>query len=133
MLSTLCIAVFFILKCEGFTVELSAIVEAGNRECYHQYLEAGLSMEVDFQVISGGDGLDITFWASSPKNVVVSHMQNQQSGRPTFKTSETGEYKFCFDNSFSRFSSKQVHFFIGWFVFKTYLKLFKLRNFFNNK
>ncbi len=113
LLTVISLACLFIQKHECFSVELSAIIEAGGRECFHQYLKEGLSMEVDFQVISGGDGLDITFWTSSPKNVVVTHMQRQQSGRPTFQTAETGEYRFCFDNSFSRFSAKQVHFFIG--------------------
>lgn len=98
---------------ECFSVELSAIVEPNSRECFHQYLKEGLTVETDFQVITGGDGLDITFWASSPRNVVVTHLQRQQAGKPVFKTSETGEYRFCFDNSFSRFSAKQVHFYIG--------------------
>lgn len=96
-----------------FGVELSAVIEAGKRECFHQYLKDGLEIDVDFQVISGGDGLDITFWASSPNNVVVAHVQRQQASKPKFRTSETGEYRFCFDNSFSRFSDKQVNFYIG--------------------
>jgi hypothetical protein len=96
-----------------FGVELSAIIEAGKRECYHQYLKEGLTIDVDFQVISGGDGLDITFWASSPNNVVVAHIQRERSSKPQFKTAEVGEYRFCFDNSFSRFSDKQVNFYIG--------------------
>ncbi len=50
--------------------ELSVIVEPGTRECFHQYLKKDLNMEVDFQVLSGGEGLDINFWISSPNNIV---------------------------------------------------------------
>ena len=57
-------------RADSISVELSVIVEPGNRECYNQYLRKDLNMEVDFQVISGGDGLDITFWISSPTNIV---------------------------------------------------------------
>ena len=41
------------------------------------------------------------------------HLLRKRAERPFFKTSETGEYRFCFDNSFSRFAAKQVHFYIG--------------------
>lgn len=103
-----------------FGVELSAVIEAGKRECYHQYLRDGLEIDIDFQVITGGDGLDITFWASSPNNVVVAHVQRQRANKTKFKTSEVGEYRFCFDNSFSRFSDKQVNFYIGTALNKLY-------------
>jgi len=104
---------FSVKHLDAFSVELSVLVEPNNRECFHQYLQKDLTIEIDFQVLTGGDGLDISFWASSPTNVVVTHLQRQQNGRPVFTTRETGEYRFCFDNSFSRFSSKQVHFYIG--------------------
>lgn len=109
--------VTFLLMClkqyNCIAVELSVVVEAMSRECFIQYFHKGLTVEVDFQVISGGDGLDLNFWVNSPKNIVVSHLQRQQSARPTFTTAEEGEYRICFDNSFSRFSAKQVHFYIG--------------------
>lgn len=117
--SLIVIFLLFAKHSNAFSVELSVLVEPSSRECFHQYLEKNLTMEIDFQVIAGGDGLDISFWTSSPSNVVVTHLQRQQSGKPIFTTRETGEYRFCFDNSFSRFSSKQVHFYIG----KIFLKL----------
>jgi hypothetical protein len=37
----------------------------------------------------------------------------KQGGQTQFKSEENGEYRFCFDNSFSHFQSKQVFFFIS--------------------
>lgn len=85
---------------------------SGTRECFHQFLNKDLNIEVDFQVVSGGD-LDISLWISSPTNRVIVHHQRKVTGQPQFKTEETGEYRICFDNSFSRFASKQVHFYMG--------------------
>ena len=62
--------------------------------------------------MSGGD-LDISLWISSPTNRVIVHHQRKMTGQPQFKTDENGEYRICFDNSYSRFASKQVHFYMG--------------------
>ena len=37
----------------GLQTEFSVYIEAGQRECYHQYLAKDLNMELDFQVIQG--------------------------------------------------------------------------------
>ena len=105
------IILFQLTQCEYHT-ELSIVVEPGLRECLHQHLTINLNIDTDFQVISGGE-LDVSFWVSSPSNRVLLTDVKKQSGQYHFKTEEDGEYRFCFDNSFSRFASKQVFFYVA--------------------
>jgi protein ERP2 len=105
------IILFQLTQCEYHT-ELSIVVEPGLRECLHQHLTTNLNIDTDFQVISGGE-LDVSFWVSSPSNRVLLTDVKKQSGQYHFKTEEDGEYRFCFDNSFSRFASKQVFFYVA--------------------
>ena len=98
-------------KCEYHT-ELSILIEPGLRECLHQHLTQNLNIDTDFQVISGGE-LDVSFWVSSPSNKVILTDIKKQGGQYHFRTEENGEYRFCFDNSFSRFANKQVFFYVA--------------------
>lgn len=97
-------------RVQGLQTELSIIIEAGRRECFFQQLLTGMHIETDYQVISGGD-MDISYWISSPTNRVVYTELRKQGGQANFQTQETGEFRFCFDNSFSRFAHKQVFFY----------------------
>jgi p24 family protein gamma-2 len=92
--------------------ELNVLIEPGHRECFHQYLTRDLTMETEYQVVQGGE-LDISYWISTPSNRVIFTELRKPGGQHQFRTDEIGEYKFCFDNSFSRFARKQVFFFLG--------------------
>jgi hypothetical protein len=105
------ILLFQFIQCE-YHAELSILVEPGLRECLHQHLTINLNIDTDFQVISGGE-LDVSFWVSSPSNRVILTEIKKQGGQYHFKTEEDGEYRFCFDNSFSRFATKQVFFYVA--------------------
>jgi protein ERP2 len=50
---------------------------------------------------------------SSPNNRMIINEQRKNGGQTQFKTDVDGEYRFCFDNSFSRFAEKQVFFYIA--------------------
>lgn len=110
--TTVCLFLVIQLAQQSFALqtELSIIIEAGRRECFFQQLLQGMHIETDYQVISGGD-MDISYWISSPTNRVVYTELRKQGGQTNFQTQETGEFRFCFDNSFSRFAAKQVFFF----------------------
>jgi len=112
MIKFLILLLNFLTFINAWQSELSVMIDPGNRECFHQHFERDLNVELDFQVVSGGD-LDISVWVSTPSNRVIAHHQRKVTGNPTFKTDESGEYRICFDNSFSRFASKQVHFYLG--------------------
>jgi protein ERP2 len=110
---TISLTILLLIKITcGFQTELSVIIEAGKRECFHQYLSSELNIELDYQVLHGGD-LDVSFWISSPSNRVLFTELRKQGGQAQFKSEENGEYRFCFDNSFSRFQSKHVFFYIS--------------------
>ncbi|CAF0907045.1 unnamed protein product [Adineta steineri] len=93
----------------SFDIELTVLVPAHQRECFHQILEAGKTIEVVYEVVTGGE-LDINYWFYSPTNRVLQSDFKKRDGHQTTKLEETGEYRFCLDNSFSRFSQKQVYF-----------------------
>jgi protein ERP2 len=93
----------------AFDIELTVLVPANQRECFHQILETGKTIEVEYEVLAGGD-LDINYWFYSPTNRVLQSDVKKRDGHQTLKLEETGEYRFCLDNSFSRFSQKQVYF-----------------------
>jgi protein ERP2 len=96
----------------GFQTELSVIIDPGKRECFHQHFTSDLNIEFDYQVLYGGE-LDVSFWISSPSNRVIFTELRKQGGQAQFKSEENGEYRFCFDNSYSRFQSKHVFFYIS--------------------
>ena len=92
-----------------FDIELTVLIPASERECFHQDLEAGKTVEIEYEVIAGGD-VDINYWFYSPTNRVLQSDFKKRDGHQTLKLEETGEYRFCFDNSMSRFNQKQVYF-----------------------
>ncbi|UJR31444.1 hypothetical protein I4U23_018937 [Adineta vaga] len=98
-----------ILRLHAFDFELTVLIQANQRECFHQVLEAGRTIEVEYEVLNGGD-FDINFWFYSPSNRVLQSDFKKRDGHQVLKLEETGEYRFCLDNSISRFHQKQVYF-----------------------
>jgi hypothetical protein len=107
-LSTL-IFLLFAFRLHAFDIELTVLIPANQRECFHQILETGKTIEIEYEVLAGGD-FDINYWFYSPTNRVLQTDFKKKDGHQTLKLEETGEYRFCFDNSYSRFSQKQVYF-----------------------
>lgn len=103
------ILIGLLLPINAFDIELTILIPANQRECFHQMLDAGKTIEVEYEVIAGGD-VDINYWFYSPTNRVLRSDFKRRDGQHTFKLEESGEYRFCLDNSFSRFSQKQVYF-----------------------
>jgi protein ERP2 len=93
----------------AFDIELTVLIPANQRECFHQVLETGKTVEIEYEVLAGGD-IDINYWFYSPSNRVLQSDFKKRDGHQTLKLEETGEYRFCFDNSLSRFNQKQVYF-----------------------
>ena len=109
---SLCFVLFYFHSVLSWQTELSVLIDPGARECFHQYLIKDIHVELDYQVISGGE-YDISVWVTSPTNRILLSEQQKTNGQPNFKTEETGEYRICFDNSISPYELKQVHFYIG--------------------
>merc|ERR1719354_383986 len=66
-------------------------------------------MEVEYQVIAGGD-LDIDFRMANPDGKVLMAESKKNDAVHTFDDLQPGDYEVCFSNRFSRISSKTVFF-----------------------
>ncbi|KAJ6644785.1 hypothetical protein lerEdw1_013550 [Lerista edwardsae] len=89
--------------------EFTFLLPAGRRECFYQAALSNGSMEVEYQVI-GGAGLDVDFSLESPSGVLLVDEYRKSDGLHTVEPTEAGDYKLCFDNSFSTISEKLVFF-----------------------
>ncbi|XP_064171563.1 transmembrane emp24 domain-containing protein 1-like [Anguilla rostrata] len=89
--------------------EFTFLLPAGRTECFYQTTTTNGTMEVEYQVIAGA-GLDVDFTMFSPHGVQLSSDFRRSDGIHTVEPTEKGDYKICFDNSFSRVSEKMVFF-----------------------
>ncbi|TKR95053.1 hypothetical protein L596_009272 [Steinernema carpocapsae] len=89
-----------------FTVE----IPPGKFQCYFQpVVDAKFkSLEVDYQVIDGGD-LNINFMVLHGADVLVQD-QMKVDGSHKIEIKELGDYQICFDNTFSYQTRKVVFF-----------------------
>ncbi|KAM8843806.1 transmembrane emp24 domain-containing protein 1-like isoform 1-T1 [Spinachia spinachia] len=104
-------------------VEFTFLLPAGSTECFYQTTAKNDSVEVEYQVI-GGAGLDVGFVLVSPSgHRLVSDFRSSEGlhildfrRKCTYFLSfrvdptEDGDYRMCFDNSFSKVSAKMVFF-----------------------
>ncbi|KAK5856172.1 hypothetical protein PBY51_007787 [Eleginops maclovinus] len=67
------------------------------------------SMEFGYQVIAGS-GLDVGFALISPSGYRLVSDFRRSDGIHMVDSTEDGEYRLCFDNSFSKLSEKMVFF-----------------------
>lgn len=82
-------------------------IGAGRQECFYEPLKSGMSVEVEYQVIEGGE-LDITFYLLSPNHEMLVKEERKMDGLHSLDVSEDGDYSLCFDNSFSHISDKTI-------------------------
>ncbi|NXP82438.1 TMED1 protein, partial [Ramphastos sulfuratus] len=89
--------------------EVTFVLPAGRRECFYQSAPANASLEAEYQVI-GGAGLDVDFSLESPSGRLLVSESRRSDGVHTVEPTEPGDYRLCFDNSFSTISEKLVFF-----------------------
>ncbi|RVE69648.1 hypothetical protein OJAV_G00079820 [Oryzias javanicus] len=90
-------------------MEFTFILPAGSSDCFFQSTTRNDSMEVEYQVIAG-PGLDVGFVLVSPSgHRLISEFRNSH-GIHMVDPAEDGDYRLCFDNSFSKLSEKIVFF-----------------------
>uniref|UniRef100_A0A672LUG2 Transmembrane emp24 domain-containing protein 1-like n=1 Tax=Sinocyclocheilus grahami TaxID=75366 RepID=A0A672LUG2_SINGR len=88
--------------------EFTFLLPAGATECFFQTTTQNGSMEVEYQVIAGS-GLDIGFTLISPRGYRLVSDFKKSDGIHTVDPTEEGNYRICFDNSFSHISEKMVY------------------------
>lgn len=85
------------------------ILPAGRTECFFQPTVRGDTMEFEYQVIAGS-GLDVSFSLISPNGYRLVSDFRKSDGIHTVDPTDDGDYRICFDNSFSQMSLKMVYF-----------------------
>uniref|UniRef100_A0A3B4A6U5 GOLD domain-containing protein n=1 Tax=Periophthalmus magnuspinnatus TaxID=409849 RepID=A0A3B4A6U5_9GOBI len=90
-------------------MEFTFILPAGSTECFYQPTMRGDTMEFEYQVIAGS-GLDVGFSLISPSGHRLVSDFRKSDGIHMVDPTEDGDYRICFDNSFSKMSLKMVYF-----------------------
>ncbi|NP_001003487.1 transmembrane emp24 domain-containing protein 1a precursor [Danio rerio] len=104
---TLCLDLGFTFG-QNKDTEFTFLLPAGATECFFQTATKNSSMEVEYQVIAGS-GLDVGFTLISPRGYRLVSDFRKSDGIHTVDSTEEGDYRICFDNSFSRISEKMVY------------------------
>uniref|UniRef100_A0A672ZG08 Transmembrane emp24 domain-containing protein 1-like n=2 Tax=Sphaeramia orbicularis TaxID=375764 RepID=A0A672ZG08_9TELE len=90
-------------------ITFTFLLPAGRTECFFQTAVQGDSMEVEYQVLAGS-GLDVGFVLISPNGHRLVSDFRRSDGIHMLDSTEDGDYRLCFDNSFSKLSEKLVFF-----------------------
>uniref|UniRef100_A0A3B5QN78 Transmembrane p24 trafficking protein 1a n=1 Tax=Xiphophorus maculatus TaxID=8083 RepID=A0A3B5QN78_XIPMA len=90
-------------------MEFTFMLPTGGTECFYQTTTTGDTMEIEYQVIAGS-GLDVGFALISPSGQRVVSEFRTSDGIHMVDRTEFGDYRLCFDNSFSKMSEKMVFF-----------------------
>lgn len=91
--------------------EFTVNIEATKEDCFYQNVKKGEVIDLEYQVIDGGHGdLDITFRLVDPTGrvLIVDYKKSENNHRAD--AAVDGDYRFCFDNSFSSYNTKTVFF-----------------------
>ncbi|KAL1491752.1 hypothetical protein ABEB36_012302 [Hypothenemus hampei] len=88
-----------------------SLLDLSKEICFFKTLQGENTIQVDFRVLDGGHGdLDISFNLVDPHDqVVVADFKKAEKNHKIY-TEADGDYRFCFDNTFSAFNTKLVYF-----------------------
>ncbi|CAG9574105.1 unnamed protein product [Danaus chrysippus] len=95
----------------AYEKDMTFTIQAGKMECFYQKVAVAEVIDVEYQVIDASHGeLDISFQLVDPmgRGIVTDYKKSDNSHRHT--STLEGDYRFCFDNTFSTFSEKTVFF-----------------------
>ncbi|XP_017074483.1 transmembrane emp24 domain-containing protein 5 [Drosophila eugracilis] len=96
---------------EAYDKEMTVYVDAGKTECLYHTVREGETIDFEYQVIDGGHGdLDISFTLLDPIGLVIVSDFKKPENVHRHDVTKEGDYRFCFDNSFSMFNRKTVFF-----------------------
>ncbi|CAK1555958.1 unnamed protein product [Leptosia nina] len=95
----------------AYEKDMTFTVQAGKSDCFYQRVLPNEVIDIEYQVIDASQGeLDISFQLSDPVGmmIVADYKKPENAHRHTAVLE--GDYRFCFDNTFSTFSQKTVFF-----------------------
>lgn len=91
--------------------EFTVRIEPGAIECFYERTQKNQVIDFEYQVIDGGHGdLDISFELINPNGHPIVTEYKKSDNIHRFDATFDGDYRFCFDNTFSSFNSKTVFF-----------------------
>lgn len=103
---------FTIFSCVfAYEKDITFTVQAGKTDCFYQQVLPNEIIDLEYQVIDSTHGeLDISFQLSDPvgRIIVADYKKAENAHRHTSMLN--GDFRFCFDNTFSTFSQKTVFF-----------------------
>lgn len=100
-----------LVKVEGYEKEMTVHVDAGKKECFFHNVKLGETIDIEYQVIDGGHGdLDISFSLADPIGLIIVTDFKKPENIHRHDVQKEGDYRFCFDNTFSTFNRKTVFF-----------------------
>ncbi|KFM66714.1 Transmembrane emp24 domain-containing protein 1, partial [Stegodyphus mimosarum] len=98
-------------------IELTIMVKPREQECFYQYSLPKQILRFEYRVIDADysrygvvSELKINFYVRSPEKKTVLKYIKKSHGIETYAVAEAGDYEICFDNHFSKFSTKTVYF-----------------------
>ncbi|CAH0730737.1 unnamed protein product, partial [Brenthis ino] len=95
----------------AFEKDMTFTVQAGKMDCFYQKVSLNEVIDIEYQVIDATHGeLDVSFQLTDPvgRVIVTDYKKPENAHRHT--SILEGDYRFCFDNTFSTFSEKTVFF-----------------------
>lgn len=103
--------VVFITRISGSERQFTIHVEPGREECFYEAVQKGQILDIEYQVIDGGHGdLDVNFAVVSPAGRLLVNEYKKTDSVHRQEAKEDGDYKICFDNTFSHISTKVIYF-----------------------
>lgn len=106
------LTLFLLIKCVvSLEREMTVNIEARREDCFFQSAKAGDVIDFEYQVIDGGHGeLDITFRLVDPTGRILIADNKKTENNHRVDAAMDGDFRFCFDNSFSSYNTKTVFF-----------------------
>ncbi|KAM7347888.1 transmembrane emp24 domain-containing protein opossum [Cochliomyia hominivorax] len=100
-----------LVKVQAYDKEMTVHVDAGKKECFFHNVKLGETIDIEYQVIDGGHGdLDISFSLADPIGLIIVTDFKKPENIHRHDVQKEGDYRFCFDNTFSTFNRKTVFF-----------------------
>lgn len=91
--------------------ELTVRVEPGAIECFYERARKNQIIDFEYQVVDGGHGdFDISFELQNPNGHPIVTEYKKSDNIHRFDAVVDGDYRYCFDNTFSSFNTKTVFF-----------------------
>ncbi|XP_002737106.1 transmembrane emp24 domain-containing protein 3-like [Saccoglossus kowalevskii] len=106
---SICLLVLLLAFAFSRAVELTFELPDNARQCFHEEIDEGVKVRLEFQVVTGGR-YDVDAIVESPQGGILYKETKKQYDSFTWKTDRKGVYKFCFSNEFSTFAHKVVYF-----------------------